>query len=99
MSQKNILLLIVPAFILVVAWISFGIYHNAVASTISESLNIQILPITPSFDTKTIEKIKNRKIIIPLYESSSSSASQPADLLQVEASPSANATNGGSLTL
>ncbi len=100
MSQKTILLLIVPAFILVVAWIIFSIYHNAVKSTIPENLNIQIFPIAPVFDAQTIEKIKNRKIIIPLYESSGSSASQPADLLQVEveASPSANATEGGILT-
>ncbi len=101
MSQKNILLLLVPAFILVVAWISFSIYHNAATSTIPENLNIQIFPITPVFDTKTIEDIKNRQIITPLYESSSSlsasSASNPADLPQGH-SPSGNATQGGVLT-
>ena len=85
----------VPVFILIVAWISFNIYHNAVKSTIPENLNIQIFPITPFFDTKTIEKIKNRQRVVPLYEST---ASQPADLLQIEASPSTSATVGGSIT-
>ncbi|MDO8460812.1 MAG: hypothetical protein Q7S38_00035 [bacterium] len=65
-------------------------------------MNIQIFPITPVFDTQTIKDIKNRQIITPLYESSSplsdSSASNPANLLQAEASPSANATQGGILT-
>lgn len=65
MKQKDILFLLVPALILVIAWIGFSIYHNSVKSTIPEALNIQILPINPDFDRKTIEKIRNRKTVLP----------------------------------
>lgn len=65
MKQKDILFLLIPALILCLAWIGFSIYHNSVKSTIPETLNIQILLISPDFDHKTIEKIKNRKTVLP----------------------------------
>lgn len=100
MSQRNILFLIIPAFILIVAWIIFSIYHNAVASTISDKLNIQIFPIAPNFDTKIINKIKDRRAVAPLYELSpvENSASPTPTLSESEPSTeSASATPGGSL--
>ncbi len=68
MKQKDLLLLIVSFFILVVAYLGFSVYHNSVTSTIPEVLNIQITPISPSFDQKTIDNIKKRRVITPLYE-------------------------------
>lgn len=68
MKQKDILLLLISALILVIFWIGFSIYHKSVTSTIPESINTQIIPISPDFDNTTIEKIKNRKNIVPDYQ-------------------------------
>lgn len=68
MKPKDILLLLIPATLLVIAWIVFNIYHNSVTSTISESLSTNILPISPNFDTKTISNLKQREKVVPLFE-------------------------------
>lgn len=68
MKQKDILLIFITGFILVVIWIGFNIYHNLVNSTISETLGIQIAPIIGSFDTNAITMLKNRKQQLPIYE-------------------------------
>lgn len=67
MKQKDILLLIISSFSLVVFWIAFNIYHNIVTSTIPESLSIQIFPISPTFDIKTISALKQRTQVAPIY--------------------------------
>lgn len=68
MKQKDIIILIVPSFILIIAWIIFSIYHNSVNSTISSALNIQITPIKSTFDTSTISKLKQRQSVTPTYQ-------------------------------
>jgi len=67
-ARKDILYISISSFFLVVAWIVFNIYHTAVTSTISPDLQIQIIPIDPSFDTSTIQNLKLRKRISPAYE-------------------------------
>lgn len=68
MKPKDIIFLLVPMSLLVAAWIIFNIHHNSVASTISSSLSTNILPITASFDTKTMANLKERGRIQPLFE-------------------------------
>ncbi len=68
MKQKDIFLFLIPGFILVLAWVVFSIYHNSVTSTISETLSKNISPINPTFDKKTIDDIKNRNLVQPLYQ-------------------------------
>lgn len=68
MKQKDILFLLMPVTLLVIAWIVFNIYHNSVTSTISDTLNTNILPITPNFDTKTISNLKERERVTPLFQ-------------------------------
>lgn len=75
MKQKDIILLVVPFFFLILLWIVFSIYHNAVTSTIPEVLNIQITPINPAFDEKTILNLKNREKVLPVFEAAQSSPS------------------------
>lgn len=60
--------LLVSGFVVVVAWILFSIYHKAATSTIPPAVNIQIKPIAPEFDTKTINELKRRTLVSPLYE-------------------------------
>lgn len=64
MKRKDIVVIIVPMLIFVIVWISSNIYHSYVNSTIKEGVSVHINPISPSFDTKTIEKIKSRESII-----------------------------------
>lgn len=103
MKRKNILVLLIPTFILVFAWIGFGIYHNSVKSTISEELNMQITPLLPDIDTKTIDKLKKRQNVTPVYETVGSTQNSPVVptpivTLPLNSSESASqATSGGSL--
>ena len=85
MKKNDILLILIPSFIFVLAWIGFSIYHNVVTSTISEPLSIEITPITPTFDTSIIDGLKNREKVSPIYE-----LSIPVQNVAIPASPSAN---------
>lgn len=68
MKTKELLLLLISTFIIVVTWIIFNIYHSSAKSTISEKLNIQIVNINPSFDTNALEKLKERRRVDPTFE-------------------------------
>ncbi|HZQ30044.1 MAG TPA: hypothetical protein VFA93_03125 [Patescibacteria group bacterium] len=68
MKQKDILFLVIPFFVLVLVYIIFSVYHDSVTSTISENLDIQIIPIPPDFNQKIISDIKKRDQITPLYQ-------------------------------
>lgn len=68
MKQKDIIFLLIPITLIVIAWIVFNIYHGSVTSTISETLNINILPITADFDTQAISNLKERERVEPLFE-------------------------------
>ncbi len=66
MKRRELMFLIISIFVVAVAWITFSIYHNAVTSTISDSLSLRINPIQPQFDTATLEEYKKRKQVKPL---------------------------------
>lgn len=85
MKQKDILIIIILFFIFILVWIGGNIYHSGVASTISENTSQDIAPIAPTFDTKTIEKLKSREKIVPNFE------------LGDAAPPSPNSSQGGQL--
>ncbi len=70
MKQRDIITLLIPSFILILAWIIFSIYHSSVASTITPVVNIQIIPIKPIFDMDAISKLKQRQKVTPIYEAS-----------------------------
>ena len=99
MKRKDLMLLLIPTFIFVVAWTGFSIYHGFVTSTIPANLNTQISPITPSFDTKTINALKDRQDVNPIYdinpaiisnntgEASSSASVNPSPTPEVSVTP------------
>lgn len=92
MKQKDILLVLIPTFLLVILWVIFNIYHNSVESTVSKTVTAEIVPISPDFDFQTIENLKKREIIQPLYEIKPSNSSAPI-LTGIEiSSPSSNQT-------
>lgn len=67
MKQKELLYISISFFIVVIAWIGFNIYHQSATSTISDTLSIQIKPISPRFNTAVIDDLKSRQNIPPLY--------------------------------
>ena len=102
MRRRDVLMILIPTFIFVVAWVLFSIYHNAKTSTISESVNAEIKQISPNFDTKTIDALKKRETVNPIYDISGlSSQTQVSPTIEVplnsSQSATQNATSGGLL--
>lgn len=67
-AQKDILYISISSFVLVALWIASNLYHAYATSTITPELQQQIEPIPGSFDNETIQKLKTRENIIPVYE-------------------------------
>lgn len=78
MKEKDILLLLIPFSLIIALYIGSSIYHNLVTSTIPEVVNIQITPISPDFDQRSIMEIKNRDKITPIFEAGAVGATQSA---------------------
>jgi hypothetical protein len=97
MKQKDLLLIIVLLFIFISAWIAGSLYHSAVSSTISETTTKEIKSITPSFDAKTIKKLKERQKINPIFELSDTTPT-PTDVPSLKVTPP-SASGGGKLLL
>lgn len=68
MSKKQLSFILIISFVFILAWLIFNIAHDAVSSTISGNLNIQIAPISPNFDTTVIDKLKTREQITPILQ-------------------------------
>lgn len=96
MKQKNILIIIILLFIFALAWIGGSIYHSGVSSTISENTNKDIAPIAPTFDTKTIDKLKSREKIVPSFDLESVA---PTSIILPTLPPSPDTSQGGKLLL
>lgn len=68
MKQKQFIIILILLFIFVIVWVGGSIYHNLNKSTISEATSQEILPINPTFDIQTIEKLKQRYTVNPAFE-------------------------------
>ena len=68
MKQQQLLLLIIYAFIIIVAWIAFNLYDKSVTSTVTQEQATQTAPIDPAFNEQAIENLKTRKNITPSYQ-------------------------------
>jgi hypothetical protein len=96
--QKDILFILISSFIVVVAWVSFNIYHIWATSTVSPDLQLELTPISPSFDPLTMEQLKTRENIEPLFESQKSTISiTPAPAEQTNITPSQTASDASQL--
>lgn len=65
--QRDFTFLTFSMFLVVFLWIISNIYDIYVKSTIDKTLQIQITPISNSFDLVTLENLKNRAVIQPNY--------------------------------
>jgi hypothetical protein len=79
MKQKDLLLLTMSVGLIICVWIVFSVLHNFMATTTQET----ITPISADFDTDTIAKIKNRKIVSPIYELTGGTPSSPSSDLDL----------------
>lgn len=77
MKRKDILIILVPTFIFVVFWIIFSINHTINTSTISNVESVQIAPISSSFDKTTLNSLKKREIVTPIYEIAGGASTNP----------------------
>jgi hypothetical protein len=68
MNKNSIIFLLLSAFILVICWILFSIYHNSVTTTVPETITVQVSSIDPNFDTKTLNTLKQRQTVLPDYD-------------------------------
>lgn len=57
---KNLFYIVSFTAFVTLVWIFLGIYHNITASTISGTTEIQINPISPTFDTNAISELESR---------------------------------------
>ncbi|SRR6266568_6928300 len=88
-KQKDILFILISSFIVVVAWIGFNLYHIWATTTVSQDVQVELTPIDPVFDPQTIQQLKLRENINPLFEShASSSASLHPQVTQSPPAPS-----------
>lgn len=92
MKQRDVLFLSISVFALIVFWIGFNISHNFAVSKISAPIKENIMPISPDFDTKTIEAIRNRQNVEPLYETGVSSTSSSENFPAVTQETSQSST-------
>jgi hypothetical protein len=60
---KNLLYFSIITTIVIISWISFGVYHSFTASTIAHDTSILITPIPGRFDDATIRRITTRHVI------------------------------------
>jgi hypothetical protein len=103
MKRREVLFLLISIFVMVLAWIGFSIYHNLLTSTIPEALGIRITPISPNVDTKTLDALKKREKVSPLFTAGTApsvSPTQPASESAVPTitpvlSPTNQASPGG----
>jgi len=95
MKYKDIIILLVSAFLLVIAWIVFNIYHNSVESTTTDEIKQEIIPITPNFDQATIDKLNERAKISPIYEIAPQST--PPTSISVSSPSALTASPGGEI--
>ena len=68
MKHNQLLIILALLLISVVAWIGTNVYHNLNKSTIPETTSQEILPINPTFDNQTIDNLKKREEVTPVFE-------------------------------
>lgn len=64
-TQKNLLYIIIPSFILIIIWIVADIYNHAVMTTVTSDQAVSIQPISSSFDVGVLDNLRGRKIVTP----------------------------------
>lgn len=93
-QQKQIAIILVPVLILTIIWVISNIYHSHTASTITDPLSYQIIPIQGKFDQETITQVTERNRIDPTNEIAPGTSITPSPTIEdedeIDSSPSAS---------
>ncbi len=65
MKQKDIVFILISSTFVVALWITFNILHGVLTSTINSNTTQDIQQINGTFDTKTLQLLKKRQLILP----------------------------------
>jgi len=82
-TQKDVLFVSVSMFIIVAIWLGLSFYHSWVTSTISDDLQLQIIPIAPNFNTKTLNDLKSREKIAPVFDAKAIPTASPTAAITI----------------
>lgn len=93
MKRKEAIFILVATFALVICWIIFSIIASIMNSTISETLNVRIAPINPSFNTGVITDLKKRQEITPLNATAITTTNEATTTAQTTPAPLPTGTN------
>lgn len=85
--QNDILFILISSFILTVVWIGFSLYHAHVTSTITDTQNVSVIPISPNFDTAVIDKLKTRTAVDPSLDAVIVASSSPTSSISATPTP------------
>lgn len=80
MKQKDFVLLLGSSCIVVVAWIIFSFINKTVTSTLDKTLTQTVKPIAGSFDTETLQRVRERQQVVPDYSLTTQTASATAQV-------------------
>lgn len=61
MNLKELYIMAVITFLTVFAWIVFGFFHAKNTSTVNNSVKMDIVPLTPTFDNDIINQLNKRQ--------------------------------------
>lgn len=75
---KNLVYLAGFTTFVVLVWISLSIYHSIKSSTITADVSLQIVPLSPTFDTSVIDSLTGR-LQVPVDLSSQLIATKSAE--------------------
>lgn len=67
MKQKDVLFIFGSLCLLTIAWIVFSIAHSTLSSTTPQTVTTEVSPIDPNFDLKTIERLRKRQKVTPVF--------------------------------
>lgn len=84
MKQKQLAIILIPLLILTIFWVIFNVYHNHTASTITDPLSYQIIPIQGNFDQETINQVLERNRIDPSNSIIPETSITPTPILEDE---------------
>lgn len=96
--QRDLTLLSTSMFIVVTAWIGLNVYDSYATSTISETLQTQIIPIDGHFDLQALQRLKNRPVIEPVYSVLSNTNSENTTLQSIPQLNTPETTQPASVT-
>lgn len=85
---KNLAYLAAFTTFVVLVWIGLSIYNSVTSSTLTQAEAVQVVPLTPTFNTKVIDSLKTRiQIPVNLSDQIATSSAQSTQAATPTAAP------------